>query len=462
MFCPICGTKNEDGAVFCAKCGTELPNMAAPARASHLDTNGDGIPDVLEPTTVAAPPTTVMAPPTTVMAPPTTVMAPPTTVLPSQADDLDATRVAPRPATQQRRYQPSPQPAPAPQRKKGGRGIIVALLAIIVLACAAFGIMYWQHYQAQIDAAEQARIEQEEAERRAAEEAAQKEEQRKPHDVILPISAEGLDAYGSRIPVQVKGTDFEGNSFDQSFYVSYDGTGINVRKGSYEVTILASPIASDGTVYAVPSGSFPFTIPDTQETGSVFKAPGSIVLTPLDPLSADDVIAQALAFAQADPDLSADVLSALSDAVNAKKSAASDAKDQAAHDQAVSKAQADGLTVVAGTVHIMTGSELCSFQGYEFEQVFGTGEWANEEAQRIYVVIVFDEETELNCMSADGSGLRTDVATMIAVTKQSKSTWEKYDGKTVTVGFRPEETWWPTDVSLPMGQPRTPNVRIID
>ena len=90
------------------------------------------------------------------------------------------------------------------------------------------------------------------------------------------------------------------------------------------------------------------------------------------------------------------------------------------------------------------------------------GEWANEEAQRIYVVIVFDEETELNCMSADGSGLRTDVATMIAVTKQSKSTWEKYDGKTVTVGFRPEETWWPTDVSLPMGQPRTPNVRIID
>ena len=224
----------------------------------------------------------------------------------------------------------------------------------------------------------------------------------------------------------------------------------------------ASPIASDGTVYAVPSGSFPFTIPDTQEAGSVFKAPGSIVLTPLDPLSADDVIAQALAFAQADPDLSADVLSALSDAVNAKKSAAFDAQDQAAHDQAVSKAQADGLTVVSGTVHIMTGSELCSFQGYEFEQVFGTGDWANEEAQRVYVVIVFDEETELNCMSADGSGLRTDVATMIAVTKQSKSTWEKYDGKTVTVGFRPEETWWPTDVSLPMGQPRTPNVRIID
>ena len=127
MFCPICGTQNEEGARFCAKCGAELPRMAAPTRASHLDTNGDGIPDVLEPTTVSAPPTTVMATPTTVMAPPTTVMAPPTTVLPSQADDLDATRVAPRPATQQRRYQPAPQPAPAPQRKKGGKGIIVKI-----------------------------------------------------------------------------------------------------------------------------------------------------------------------------------------------------------------------------------------------------------------------------------------------------------------------------------------------
>ena len=78
MFCPICGTQNEEGARFCAKCGAELPRMAAPTRASHLDTNGDGIPDVLEPTTVSAPPTTVMATPTTVMAPPTTVMAPPT------------------------------------------------------------------------------------------------------------------------------------------------------------------------------------------------------------------------------------------------------------------------------------------------------------------------------------------------------------------------------------------------
>ena len=65
MFCPICGTQNEEGARFCAKCGAELPRMAAPTRASHLDTNGDGIPDVLEPTTVSAPPTTVMAPPTT-------------------------------------------------------------------------------------------------------------------------------------------------------------------------------------------------------------------------------------------------------------------------------------------------------------------------------------------------------------------------------------------------------------
>ena len=33
MFCPNCGTKNDDDALFCANCGTKLEVAAAPAPA---------------------------------------------------------------------------------------------------------------------------------------------------------------------------------------------------------------------------------------------------------------------------------------------------------------------------------------------------------------------------------------------------------------------------------------------
>ena len=35
------------------------------------------------------------------------------------------------------------------------------------------------------------------------------------------------------------------------------------------------------------------------------------------------------------------------------------------------------------------------------------------------------------------------------------STWEPYDGKSVTIGIDEYDTWWPSDVSLPPNQPRT-------
>lgn len=49
MFCPKCGTKNEDGAAFCGSCGSALGTQAAPAQnpapvsasiESHESANG--------------------------------------------------------------------------------------------------------------------------------------------------------------------------------------------------------------------------------------------------------------------------------------------------------------------------------------------------------------------------------------------------------------------------------------
>ena len=183
MFCPACGTQNEDGARFCYKCGAMLPEPFQPATGSHLDSDGNGVPDVLEAPTVVAPghqsagaasePTAFIPnqTKTTVMAAaPTTVMA-----SPEPASELDRTRVAPHPASQQPAYpyvpQPAPAPAPQPAPKKRGHALLIALLSIALVVCAGVGFVSWRSYQAEREAAEQARqeAERQEAERQEAE-----------------------------------------------------------------------------------------------------------------------------------------------------------------------------------------------------------------------------------------------------------------------------------------------------
>ena len=313
MYCSKCGTQNDDGALYCMKCGSPL---AAPRpAASHLDSNGDGVPDVLEAPTVLSQP----ANPTVVShAAPTTVMESPqapidaTRVAPHAS--VGATRMAPQPSPQQTPYQyqyaPVPAPDPAP-RKRGGKGIIIALIAAVALIAGGFGVMYWRNYQEQ-QAAEQARLEQEEAERQAAEEARLLEEKRQPHAVILPVSAVGLDSSGTRIPVRYTGTDFEGNAIDMAGYVEADGSGISLPKGRYEFTILASPIAGDGTLYEIPNGSFPVEIPENLTTGNDFRAPGTLVLSPYAAGEAPEgTLDSALTYALADPEIDDSVAQAL-------------------------------------------------------------------------------------------------------------------------------------------------------
>ena len=38
---------------------------------------------------------------------------------------------------------------------------------------------------------------------------------------------------------------------------------------------------------------------------------------------------------------------------------------------------------------------------------------------------------------------------------------ESYDGQHVTFSIDPNNTWWPSDTSLPLGQPRTDDVHIL-
>ena len=79
--------------------------------------------------------------------------------------------------------------------------------------------------------------------------------------VQIGVHAAGLDcSTGSKIPVQVSGQDSDGSSVSETLYVDEHGRGIKLLPGDYTLSIAASPIAEDGTIYTVPTTKAQVTI----------------------------------------------------------------------------------------------------------------------------------------------------------------------------------------------------------
>ncbi|MDO4913043.1 MAG: hypothetical protein Q3961_00655 [Bifidobacteriaceae bacterium] len=101
--------------------------------------------------------------------------------------------------------------------------------------------------------------------------------------VPLVVNAKGLNVKkGTKIPVRAKGKETKSQKpVDTTFYAASD-TGIDLQPGSYTLTIVASPIAEDGTLYDVQNAT---TKVDISEDG---KADIEHELT-IDPIPAQDV-----------------------------------------------------------------------------------------------------------------------------------------------------------------------------
>ena len=79
--------------------------------------------------------------------------------------------------------------------------------------------------------------------------------------VQIGVHAAGLDcSTGSKIPVQVSGQDADGSSVSETLYVDEHGRGIKLLPGDYTLSIAASPIAADGTIYTVPTTKAQVTV----------------------------------------------------------------------------------------------------------------------------------------------------------------------------------------------------------
>ena len=95
-----------------------------------------------------------------------------------------------------------------------------------------------------------------------------------PVSVTLAVQmpqVEGV-SQGTRIPVTVRGADLDGNAVDETRYLNWDGTGLELTQGSYTLSVAASPIGSDGTIYQVPTDALSVEVtrdqPDLTSAGT--------------------------------------------------------------------------------------------------------------------------------------------------------------------------------------------------
>ena len=271
MFCRKCGAEMEGGARFCPKCGlpvadaTEEPSGEfgqAPDDAGEAVEQLVSVEDEGEPTgNVAASPESAEGSSTG-------------KVFGLESDSADA----------------DVEDAVAPARSTRPRKpFIIAVIVVVLLVLGGSG------YYFGVVAPERAR------------EAAEQEALAAEYVVRVSVSAEGWDtaAGASRVPLRVKGREERGKKVNKVYYVDSAGAGLKLRRGTYAVTVAGSPIAADGTIYAVPDTEVEVKVDEKSAAKKDgVDATGDAVT--LDPVPATDVtdeqIADAKKWAEGDKD----------------------------------------------------------------------------------------------------------------------------------------------------------------
>lgn len=175
--------------------------------------------------------------------------------------------------------------ASSPKRSK--KPFIIAAVVVALLAVGGGAGYYFGIY-----APEQAR------------EAAEQEALAAKHAVRFTVSAEGWDtsAGASRLPLHITGKEARGKKVDVVRYVDSTGAGVELRRGSYKAEVAASPIAADGTIYAVPGEKVDVKVSKKAEGKKSIDA-GNVSLAPVEATEVtDDEIVAAKKYAEEDAD----------------------------------------------------------------------------------------------------------------------------------------------------------------
>lgn len=280
--CPHCGASLMDGAEFCTQCGLKVDVSDVSQAEDEIETRAltfeqsDADAEQYRADAAAAHESLNVVTPDLGVSSPVPVDKTALMPKPVPASGEGGGPVSPKSLADKARAG-----ANAPKKKDPRK--IAAIVAGVIVAIAVVGGGTWAfiNYQHQQQvAAEQAQQEKDEAIAKAE------------HVVVIKVSGDGWDtsAGASRLPVHVEGTDSKGEKVDEVQYATSDGRGINLRQGNYVLSVPASPIAADGTVFNVSNTQVEVSFTAKDEEGSEIDATGrgGFELTPIDALEVTD------------------------------------------------------------------------------------------------------------------------------------------------------------------------------
>ena len=130
------------------------------------------------------------------------------------------------------------------------------------------------------------------------------------HPITFYMNAEGYGEGGTRIPIQITGSDSKGNDVNKVIYLAYSGVDTTLPPGQYVAEVVGSPIASDGTLYDYDLQPASFTVSEEldEDEGYTVEESRHFALASIDPSEVtDDQINDAVEWARKDEGLDEDV-----------------------------------------------------------------------------------------------------------------------------------------------------------